>query len=236
MKKTIGIIGGMGPAATVDLYARIVEATDAATDAAHLHVIIDSNTAVPDRTAAILHGGEDPTPELIRSARRLEAAGAELLMLACNTSYYFYDRFVNAVSVPFLHMPRETAREAARRGYHRIALLATDGTRQAGVYQHAFDAAAPETRLLLPEAEDQALLMELIYDNVKAGRWDMAAERLEGMLRRLTAQGAEAFVLGCTELPIAFRYYAFPIRVIDPTTVLARAAVLAAGGRLKEEN
>lgn len=235
MKKTLGIIGGMGPAATVDLYARIVENTDAATDAAHLHVLIDGNTDIPDRTAAILRGGEDPTPQLIRSARRLEAAGAELLMLACNTSYYFYDRFVDAVSVPFLHMPRETAREAARRGYHRIALLATDGTCQAGVYQRAFDAAAPEIELLLPERDDQAMVMELIYDNVKAGRWDMTAERIEGMLRRLAARGAEAFVLGCTELPMAFRHYGFDVETLDPTTVLARAAILAAGGKLKEE-
>lgn len=235
MKKTLGIIGGMGPAATVDLYARIVEATDAATDGEHLHVLIDSNTAVPDRTAAILHGGADPTPELIRSARRLESAGAELLMLACNTSYYFYDRFAPAVSVPFLHMPRETAREASRRGYGRIALLATDGTRQAGVYQQAFALAAPETELLLPSEEEQRLVMELIYDNVKAGRWALPAERLATMLRRLRERGAEAFVLGCTELPIAFRHYAFPVETLDPTTVLARAAVLAAGGKLKEE-
>ncbi len=231
MKKTIGIIGGMGPAATADLYTRIIEQTDAKTDAEHLHVIIDGNTAIPDRTAAILRGGEDPTAELVASACRLEQAGAELLVMACNTAHYFYDRITPNISVPFLHMPRETAKEARRRGYKTVALLATDGTCEAGVYQQAFEAEAPEIRLLRPEEDGQRLIMSLIYDNVKAGRFDMPKEQVGALLAELKKCGAEAFILGCTELPLAFRHYGFDAETVDPTTVLARAAVIAAGGR-----
>ncbi len=234
MKKTIGIIGGMGPAATADLYSRIIAATDAASDGEHLHVIIDGNIHIPDRTAAILGGGKDPTEELVKSAVRLENAGAELLVMSCNTAHYFYDRILPHVSVPFLHMPRETAKEARRRGMKKIALLATDGTCRAGVYQKAFETEAPEVELLLPEESGQRLIMELIYDNVKAGRWDLPRERVETVLRSLAERGAEAFILGCTELPLAFRHYGFPVPVIDPTEVLARAAVTAAGGKRKE--
>ena len=85
-KKTIGIIGGMGPLATADLFEKIVGHTKAACDQEHLHVVIDSNTNIPDRTAALLHGGADPLPELTGSARRLEAMGADVLIMPCNTA------------------------------------------------------------------------------------------------------------------------------------------------------
>lgn len=235
MKKTIGIIGGMGPAATADLYMRIIDATDAQTDGEHLHVIIDGNTAIPDRTAAILRGGPDPAEELCGSACRLEVAGAELLVMSCNTAHYFYDRITPHISVPFLHMPRETAKEAERRGYRAVALLATDGTCEAGVYQRAFETEAPQIRLIRPDADGQKRIMSLIYDNVKAGRYDMPKEEIDALLAQLKGCGAEAFILGCTELPLAFRHYGFDAEILDPTMVLARAAVLAAGGTLKEE-
>ncbi len=234
MKKIIGIIGGMGPAATADLYHRIIEATDAKTDAEHLHVIMDGNVNIPDRTAAILRGGEDPTAELVKSASRLEQAGAELLIMACNTSHYFYDRITSQVSAPFLHMPREAAKEAKRRGLRTVALLATDGTCEAGVYQQAFADEAPEIRLIRPDGEGQRLVMALIYDNVKAGRYDMPKEKLENLLVQLKDCGAEAFILGCTELPLAFRHYGLTAETIDSTEALARAAVIAAGGAIKK--
>lgn len=233
MKKTIGIIGGMGPAATADLYSHIIEETAAATDGEHLHVIIDGNVNIPDRTAAILYGGADPTEELVKSAVQLEKAGAELLIMACNTAHFFYDRITPHVSIPFLHMPRETAKEAKNRGYCTVALLATDGTRQAEVYQQAFEAEAPEIALVLPCEEEQKLVMHLIYDNVKAGRWDLPAERFHELVASLRSRGAEAFVLGCTEMPLAVRHYGIDAPVINSTAVLARAAVEAAGGTLK---
>lgn len=233
--KTIGIIGGMGPEATADLFLKILNETDAACDQAHVPVLIDSNTAIADRTGAILSDGKDPLPEMIRSATRLEQAGADLLLMACNTAHYFYERITPHVSIPFLHMPRETAREAALRGYRRVALLATDGTVQTGVYRDAFRLVAPEIELLLPDEGGQAALMDLIYGTVKAGRWERPVHGVAHALAALKARGAESFVLGCTELPLAFQRFRFDAVTLDPTRVLARAAVAAAGAPLKQE-
>lgn len=106
--KTLGIIGGMGPLAGCDLLEKIIANTDARCDQDHIHVLLDSNTAIPDRTAAILAGGADPVPQLCASARRLERAGAQVLVMSCNTVHYFYDAVASSVSVPLLHMPRLT--------------------------------------------------------------------------------------------------------------------------------
>ena len=231
--KTIGIIGGMGPEATADLFLKILSETDASCDQAHIPVLIDSNTAISDRTAAILSGGKDPLPELIHSATRLEKAGADLLVMSCNTAHYFYERILPHVSIPFLHMPRETALAAKAAGYRRAALLATDGTIQTGVYRDAFCAAAPEIELLTPDEGGQAAIMDLIYGTVKAGRWERPADGVKKALRSLKERGAEVFVLGCTELPLAFERFQFDARTLDPTRALARAAVLAAGAPLK---
>ena len=129
-KKIIGILGGMGPAATADLFNKIIVSTKAASDQEHLHVIIDSNTSIPDRTEALIHGGEDPTEQLTLSARRLAAAGAELIAMPCNTAHGFYDAVCAAVDIPVLHMIKLTAQELRLKGVKCAGLLATDGTVQ----------------------------------------------------------------------------------------------------------
>ena len=227
MKKTIGIVGGMGPMATVDLMRKMIELTDAAVDQQHAHIITDCNTNIPDRTAAILSGGADPVPELVRSCLALEAAGADVLVMACNTAHYFYDRIAPFIRVPMLHMPRETAKRAKALGSTRCALLATDGTVQSHVYDAPF--AAEGIDLLKPDAEGQRAVMDMIYSGVKAGKRDYDTSAVRAALDRLTAQGAECFILGCTELPIAFADYSIPAPVLDPTSVLAEAALRAVG-------
>lgn len=139
MKKTIGIIGGMGPLATADLFRKIVMMTDAKCDQEHPRVLIDSNTNIPDRTAAILSGGENPLPQLACSARTLERAGADVLMMPCNTAHYFYDGVCAATKLPVLHMLRLTAEEIDRRRIKTVGLLATDGTIQTGIYERLFE-------------------------------------------------------------------------------------------------
>ena len=101
MKNTIGIVGGMGPLATCDLFRKIIDVTEAGSDQEHVRVVIDSNTEIPDRTAAILAGGKDPVPELRKSASYLVSIGADLLIMPCNTAHYFYDQVAPAVEVPF---------------------------------------------------------------------------------------------------------------------------------------
>lgn len=227
-KKTIGIIGGMGPLATADLFEKIVGHTKAACDQEHLHVVIDSNTNIPDRTAALLHGGADPLPELTGSARRLEAMGADVLIMPCNTAHNYYDGISAAVSVPVLHMVRLTAQALVERGVKKAGLLATDGTVQTGIYQKSFAGSGVE--LLTPDEAGQRAVMEMIYQGVKAGDMAFDARPARQAMERLLAAGAEVLILGCTELPLAVKLYGIDLPAVDPTLELALAAIRFAGG------
>ena len=122
MKKIIGIIGGMGPLATADLFEKIIRATAAARDQDFPHVIVDCNTDIPDRTAAILMGGEDPVPQLVRSANTLAAAGADVLIMPCNTAHWFYDDLCLRTHLPVLHMLRLTADRLEWAGVNAVGL------------------------------------------------------------------------------------------------------------------
>ncbi len=234
-KKTLGIIGGMGPMATADLYRKIVALTDAPNDNAHIHVLIDSNVNIPDRTAAILTGGADPLPELTKSARLLENAGADILMMPCNTAHYFYDGVCKATPLPVLHMLRLTVEEIKRRGLKKVGLLATDGTVKTGIYARLFEENG--VPFLTPDEKGQKAVMDMIYKGVKAGKsaGEYDASAVRAALSRMLALGAEAFVLGCTELPLAFEDYRLDYPSVDPTRVLARAAVEAAGYQAKKQ-
>ena len=232
MKKTIGIIGGMGPLATCDLFRKIIDVTDAACDQDHARVLIDNNTNIPDRTAAILHGGQDPVPELAKSAGLLKEAGADVLIMPCNTAHYFYDRFAPAAGVPVLHMIRDTAQTLCRQGRSCVGLLATDGTVQSGVYGQAFEEAG--IGMLTPDAAGQQAGMDVIYKGIKAGNMQIDLSGFEKAMDDLLARGAEVLVLGCTELPVAFQEFGIDRPHIDPTHVLAAAAVRFAGVPLKE--
>ncbi|MCR5826689.1 MAG: amino acid racemase [Oscillospiraceae bacterium] len=230
-KKVIGIIGGMGPLATADLYRKIAEHTDAACDQEHPRTVIDSNTDIPDRTEALLSGGADPTPELIRSAKRLVSVGADLLVIPCNTAHCFYDDVAAAVRVPVLHMIALTRDALCARGVRRAGLLATDGTVESGIYQSVFSGSGVE--LLTPDAAGQAAVMDLVYNGVKAGDLRHDAAPFRAACERLLARGAETLVLGCTELPPAFELYRLDYPAVDPTLELALAAIRAAGCRVK---
>ena len=233
MKKTIGIVGGMGPLATCDLFKKIVEITDAACDQDHVRVCIDSNTEISDRTAAILSGGKNPVPEMVKSAVRLQGMGADVLIMPCNTAHYFYNQIVPFVDTPFLNMLEETAKEIKRRGIKKVGLLATDGTCQSGVYKTVFDAAGLE--MLSPSPVGQQAVMDVIYKGVKAGNLSIDLSGFNKAMDELFEAGAEVLVLGCTELPVAFELFHIDRPNIDPTLVLAAAAVRFVGAKVKEE-
>ena len=232
--RTPGIIGGMGPAATCDLMQKVIDNTDAADDQHNVHLLVDQNTDVPDRTAAILKGGADPMPELTKSAKRLEAAGADFLCMSCNTAHYFHERLSKQVGIPILNMPAESAQELKRRGVRKVGLLATDGTIRTGVYHRYLKEAGIE--VVVPEGEDQKTVMSLIYDCVKK---NVPVEKYpKGQVARtvanLKAKGAEAYLLACTELPIAFERLGYRDGFVDPTLVLARAIIREAGAPLRK--
>ena len=233
--KTLGIIGGMGPMATVQLFHRIVSMTRSETDMGHLHILIDNNTKIPDRTDAILHEGDNPVPEMVRSALCLEQSGAEILIMSCNTAHYFYPEICRFVHVPFLNMIWETAKETKRQGFCRAGLLATDGTIRTGIYEREFKRYGLE--LILPDAPEQKEVMNLIYQGVKSGTDEWYTAPVERIVEHMKENGAQTVILGCTELPLAFSEYHIHSRlpVIDPMEILAKQAISAAGGILRPE-
>lgn len=228
--KTIGILGGMGPEATADLFLRIIRLVPASRDQDHPRVIIDSNSQIPDRTAAIKGEGPSPLPALIETAVNLERAGAQLIAMPCNSAHFWYDDIARAVRIPVLHMIRLTAQATlARLKEGRdapagpVLLLATTGTVHSGIYRRAFDEVGLE--LVSPSAERQAQVMEAIY-LVKAGKSATARPlALEALAAESLRLGPSAVVLGCTELPLVINQGDVDVPLIDSTDVLARAAV-----------
>ena len=233
MKKTIGILGGMGPLATADLFRKIVVMTKADSDNDHIRIFIDNNAAIPDRTAAILRGGKDPTEEMASALRNLEKCGADCVIVPCNTAHYFIPRLQEMTDIPILNMLEITAREAAKRfPGKKGAILATTGTLSTGLYDRALAAAGVDT--VVPDEAQRKTLMYLIYDVVKASRpLREAAETWAGLLDELRGRGADYFILGCTELPILADSLDAPGPFIDPTAELAAAAIGFCGYEVK---
>jgi aspartate racemase len=215
----------MGPAATVDFYAKLVRATPAATDQEHLRVVIWSDPTIPDRTRALLEGGEDPTPALVAAARALEAVGAGLVAIPCNTAHAFLPRVRRHVDVPFLDMIEQTAAHTARvHESARVAgLLATTGTQRARLYQAALADRGVDVISPGRAAQDDVMrAIELVKANADLAR---AAELIRPVVSALVDEGADVLIAGCTELPLLLDDDVAPVPVVDPAQVLADAVV-----------
>jgi len=228
-RNVIGILGGMGPAATVDFYQKIIRATPAKSDQDHLQVLIYSNPQVPDRTAAILGEGPDPLPVLVAGAELLVRGGADLITIPCVTAHYFYDALQRAIAVPILHLVGETLTAILARypGVRRVGILATTGTLQARLFDAYFEPRGLE--LLRPDPEVQAaVVMESIYRVKAEGAHPALQQRLRDAAEHLLHRGAEIIVAGCTEVPLLLQDGDVSIPVVDATLVLAEAAVRAA--------
>ena len=227
MQYRLGVLGGMGPQATNTFYQFVIDRTDAQTDQEHVNALILSDSEMPDRTSAILSGGEAREGvyrRLLADARLLEGAGCTCIAVPCNTSHFFLDRVQEEIGIPILHMIRETARLLAAQGLKRPGILATDGTIQTGLYQKEFSAAGIEA--LVPSTQAQELVMSLIYDDVKAGR-DGDPQKFAAIHEDLLAQGCDCGVLACTELSVFADKHHLPPYYTDAMAVLAERAVEA---------
>ncbi|MET1019118.1 MAG: amino acid racemase [Microterricola sp.] len=225
-RNIVGILGGMGPAATADFYTKLVRATPARSDQDHLRTLIWSDPTIPDRTGALLHGGVDPTPLLLAGALLLRAGGASVIAVPCNTAHAFIPRIAEEVGVPFVHMIEETARSIRERypGVRRVGLLSTTGTQASRLYDEALRRHGLER--LTPTAATQESRVMVGIERVKAGTVDAATTALIVTAAcELVHAGAELVIAGCTELPIAIAGVALPVPLIDPTQVLAEAVV-----------
>ncbi len=225
MKKALGILGGMGPLATADLFRKIVTNTRAACDNDHIRIYIDDNSAIPDRTGAILHGGPSPVPEMTDSLRKLEACGAECIIMPCNTAHYYLKELSSLTDIPFISIMDATANccKASFPG-KTACILGTAATLEMGLYDKALSKEG--IPFVKPDADDTKRLMHVIYDGVKAGApLHTVADDWETVLANGRARGADYFILGCTELPIIAEGLSTKGDFIDPTYALAKAAI-----------
>jgi aspartate racemase len=229
--RMIGILGGMGPEATLDLYRHIINLTPAIRDQDHIRVLIYSNPKIPDRTKAIAAQGDDPLPWLIESARLLEKGGAGIIAMPCNTAHYYLPQIQREVSVTILDMIEETCRKIRETlpAAGTVGLIAAYGTVHCGVYHKALANAGIE--LLIPNDADQARIRTAI-GHVKAGiRNRKTCETFHSIGKRLIDAGAGAVILGCTEVPLAFEPREVNYPTVNPTGILAEAAVAWALGK-----
>lgn len=225
-RRLIGVLGGMGPAATIDFMAKIVMLTPAARDQEHVPLLVHDVPQIPDRSSAIAAGSDAPFLPMLAGLMQLARGGAEVIAIPCNTAHHWHERLARSCNVPLLHIadavvemlgddtgPEET-----------VALLATRGTVSAGLYQSRF--AAADRSLLLPDEATQALVDAAIAA-VKGNDPEAGKGFAEAAAERLIEAGAGRLLLACTELPIAFAGSRHTDRTIDATEALARACVRA---------
>jgi len=229
-EKIIGILGGMGPEATVELFQRIVKLTPAKQDQDHYRIIIDNNPKIPDRTAAIQDCGPDPLPSLIGSACVLERAGASFIAIPCNTAHHWLEGIRKSVSIPIIDMVGETALTVSQYepSIRSIGVLATEGTLEVGLYQKVLAGLSIEA--LTPDSVDQNVVTEAIY-KVKTGDYS-SKEKLISVIDHLLDRDVHGLILGCTELPLLVSEGELSCPIFDPISVLARVAVELAGETL----
>lgn len=222
----IGILGGMGPAATADFYAKLVSMTPGSTDQDHLKTVIWSDPTIPDRSEALVGNGPDPTPWLLHGGLVLREAGATVIAIPCNTAHAFVPRITDHIGLPIVHMIGEVARHLAtsRPPVRTAGLLATTGTVRAGLYQDWL--ARVGIGLVLPDPASQDRDVMAAVRKVKAGqRGPAAADPLTRAAHRLIDRGAQAIIAGCTEIPLGLAPDALPVPIIDPAVVLARTLI-----------
>ena len=232
--KIIGIVGGMGPSATVDLMDKIIRCTPAVTDQQHLKMVVEHNPQIPDRTKYLLGDGADPTDAIYATCKKLESAGADMIAIPCNTAHAFFGRIQPRLSIPIVNMLQATVEflKHAHPDTQKVGLLATSGTIKSGVYHDVFK--ATDCDLLVPDLDFQKKLMNVIYgdEGIKAGYTDgECLNEFQLVLDHLTDRGAGVVILGCTELPLLklntliTRNGEESAVFVDPTWVLARKCV-----------
>jgi aspartate racemase len=236
MRKTIGILGGMGPEATACFFSLIIRHTDAAKDQEHLPVLIYNLPQIPERTPAILGRGPSPVPLLRKGARKLAGAGADFIVIPCLSAHAFLADVRRTSPVLVLSLVEESlaAVQKMRPAPKRAGLLASTGTVRSGLFARAFGKAGIE--IIVPKEKEQAQVMEAVFgkDGVKAG---FTAGRPRKLVRRialrLVKRGAEAIIAGCTEIPLVLEDKDIPVPLIEPMRIAARASIVKAGGRLR---
>ncbi|MEQ6916632.1 aspartate/glutamate racemase family protein [Halomonas aquatica] len=225
----VGVLGGMGPDATVTFMQRVIDATPAEDDIDHVHLLVDNNPKVPSRIRALIHGdGENPGPAIAEMACRLEQGGADFLVMPCNTAHYYWQFAQEAVDIPVWHIVERTLDAIARRiPGARVGMLCSPALRKIGLYEGFVESRG----LSLVYPDDEASVLEVICA-VKRGQ-GRHPETLAAFARAaddLRARGADVLVLACTELSVIQDALDASVPIVDTVQVLAEQVVAAAQG------
>ena len=219
-------MGGLGPEATVDFMARVLALTPAEKDQDHVHLIVDQNPHVPNRQQAILAGETDPAPALAAMARRLEAAGADFIVMPCNAAHAFQPAIEAAIDIPFVSIVDVTV-EAVRGRGDRAGLMATPAGIAAGTYQAVFD---DTDALVVFDDTERETFMSLVYA-IKAGdRGGAMSAGMRELAAALIARGADVLIAGCTEIPLVLTDADVDVPLVSSTDELARRTIELARG------
>jgi aspartate racemase len=231
-EKTIGILGGMGPEATLDCFAKIIKNTPAKRDQDHLRVVIDSNPKIPDRPAAISGRGESPVPALVKGCRCLQRAGADFIIMPCVAAHFFLEEIRQQVDLPVLSILDVVTEDLVRRHSQitAVGLLAVTATIRSGLFQKRL--AADNIKAVVPDESHQSVVMAAVADIKKTPPVRSRAQITSDLIataETLISNGAGAIIAGCTEVPLALHPQDLSVPYFDALAILARAAVLEAG-------
>lgn len=227
MSKTLGVLGGMGPAATADFFKKLVSTTESPCDQQHLHVIIDNNSQIPDRIHAFNNNGPSPVPAMLQSLHMLERAGTDFIVMPCNTAHVFLDELKKHTSLPFLSII-DCAVEFVGHQYpqaKKIGLLATGVTLDSGLYDQSLRRHGHNAELIKPSAFSvEHHIMKAVYE-IKANNLKQCLRHFRKAAAELVENGAELILMACTEIPLSMTQRAVRVPLLDTTGILAAAAI-----------
>jgi aspartate racemase len=230
---TLGVIGGLGPIATAYFMELIIQMTDAAKDQEHLAMIIYHSPEIADRTSYILgNSPKNPVWDMIQIGRKLADQEVACISIPCITAHYFHKELSENVPVPIIHAIQETGIELRENHIKSAGIMATDGTIHSGIFQSRLEEIGIKT--FVPTKDDQKMVMELIYQEVKAGK-PVDLDKFQRVSQHLREQGAQVIILGCTELSLIKRDFPIGSGYLDTMELLAQRSILRCQGRLKKE-
>lgn len=226
--RIVGVIGGMGPDATIDFMSRVIDKTPASCDQDHVRMLVEHNPRIPSRQLATQEAGENPGPAIAEMAARLEASGADFIVMPCNAAHAWQEDVVAATKIPFVSIIDVSVSKALQQipDDGAVGILTTPACFAAGLYQQALAKAKREAVLQSPEELSEALSF---IDRIKAGdKSEPVVTGLKELAEKLVSRGAKAIIAACTELPLVLDQSMFTIPLISSTDVLAERTVMLA--------
>ncbi len=235
--KTLGILGGVGPLASVRFADIVINMTDAETDQEHIPLFMFNDNTIPDRTSYILGRSDvDPVPKMVNGIRKLESAGCDYIAVTCNTAHYFYKQIQASTNITIVNMIDEAVSAAILKkpNLKKIGILATDGTVESGVYANVIEGHG--LTCVAPSKKSQEIIMDIIYRQVKAGK-DVDLHAFLKVIDELRSEGCDVIILGCTELSVINADNNLSLHsgdIVDAMEALAKKCITLCGKRIKK--